>query len=151
MRFSAYTMEYRGDPVSESLRPRHYKAADHREYKRIYEDCFHKMRSSLGLPRECCKSSDELLKNRENIFILEENGAIIGSVAVFDNEIDDLFVAKEHQRRGIGMRLLRFAVALLQQRNSERIILHAADVNKGAVSMYLNCGFVITDKEEIIR
>ena len=151
MRFSAYTMEYRGDPVSESLRPRHYKAADHREYKRIYEDCFHKMRSSLGLPRECCKSSDELLKNRENIFILEENGAIIGSVAVFDNEIDDLFVAKEHQRKGIGMRLLRFAVALLQQRNSERIILHAADVNKGAVSMYLSCGFVITDEEEIIR
>ena len=39
MRFSAYTMEYRGDPVSESLRPRHYKAEDHREYKRIYEDC----------------------------------------------------------------------------------------------------------------
>ncbi|MCA5964579.1 GNAT family N-acetyltransferase [Blautia sp. RD014234] len=49
------------------------------------------------------------------MFILEDNKKIIGSVAVYGNEIDDLIVAKSHQRRGYGERLLKFAVSYLQK------------------------------------
>jgi len=142
-------MEYKGNPVSEDLRLRNYKSSDYTEYKQIYEDSFYKMRSTLGLPRECCKCSDELLKNRNNIFILERNGCIIGSVSVYGCEIDDLFAAEAYRGQGFGTRLLRYAVSYLQKQNADRIFLHVADINKAAVSLYMNNGFIITEAEEI--
>lgn len=149
MSFFAYTMEYRGGLIDEELSLRNYAPEDYDQYKRLYEDSFYAMRSSLGLPRECCKSSAELLEKRGCIFILEENGNIMGSAAVYGSEIDDLFVAEGYRRRGFGVRLLRYAVAYLQKQGAERIFLHAADVNKEAVAMYLRSGFVITETEEI--
>jgi ribosomal protein S18 acetylase RimI-like enzyme len=149
MSFFVHTLEYKGGPVSSDIRPRNYENKDYKQYKRKYEDCFYPMRNSLGLPRECCKSSGKLLKSRDNIFILEENGSIIGSVSVYSNEIDDLFVADEYQHMGYGMKLLRFAIAYLQKNYTDRIILHTADVNKAALSLYLNNGFVISETEEI--
>ena len=142
-------MEYRGGLIDEELSLRSYAPEDYEQYKRIYEDSFYAMRSSLGLPRECCKSRTELLEKRDCIFILEENGDIVGSVAVYGGEIDDLFVAEGFRRRGLGLKLLRYAVSYLQKHNAERIFLHAADVNKGAVTMYLRSGFVITETEEL--
>ena len=149
MRFLVHTMEYKGGHICEKPQLRNYSPDDYDSYERIYEDCFYDMRSSLGLERECCKSRDELLANRDNIFILEENGSIIGSVAVYGNEIDDLFVAHEYQQRGFGLILLRYAIAVLQERSDGRIILHVADVNEAAMSMYLANGFVIAETEEI--
>ena len=82
---------------------------------------------------------------------LEENSSIIGSAAVYGCVIDDLFTAREHQNKGIGLRLLRAAVGYLQGKNADRIILRAADINKAALSLYLHNGFVITETEEITR
>lgn len=147
--FLVHEMEYTGGPISEDIQLRNYKASDYAEYKMLYEDSFSEMRTSLGLPRECCKSFDELANLRDSIFILEENGCILGSVAVYDNEIDDLFVAEKYRNNGCGRRLLRFAVEYLQKRNAERIFLHVAAVNKKASAMYLQNGFVITHTEEI--
>ena len=151
MNFYVHTLEYKGGPVSENLEPRNYTAADYAEYKQLYEDSFYDMRHKLGLPRECCKSSDELLANKSIIFILEINGCMIGSVAVYGNEIDDLFVAAGHQRHGYGQKLLRYAVSYLQKANTDRIVLHAADINKSAVSLYTGNGFIITETKEISR
>ena len=91
MSFFVHTLEYKGGPVISDISPRNYKATDYNQYKYKYENSFYPMRNMLGLPRECCKTSDELLKNRDNIFVLEDNGEIIGSVAIYSNEIDDLF------------------------------------------------------------
>lgn len=150
MRFLAYTLEYKGGPVSIDLKVRCYSEPDYKEYKHIYEECFYEMRKALGLPRECCKSPEELKKNKNNIYIIEENNSIIGSVSVYGNEIDDLFVAKEHQKKRYGVKLLRFAVSVLQKENTDRIILHVADVNKAALSLYLKNDFTISSTEEIM-
>ncbi|MBR5683830.1 MAG: GNAT family N-acetyltransferase [Ruminococcus sp.] len=149
MGFLVHTLEYKGGLVFTDISPRNYEAADYEQYRRRYEDCFYPMRSSLGLPRECCKSSEELLKKRDNTFVLEDNGCIIGSVSVIGNEIDDLFVAAKYQRMGYGLKLLLFAISRLQNKKADKIILHAADVNKAALSMYLKNCFVITETEEI--
>ena len=150
MSFFVHEMEYRGGLISESIQLRNYKMSDYPEYKTVYEDSFCEMRASLGMRRECCKSSDELLSNQGSIFILEENGHLIGSVAVYGNEIDDLFVAYEYRGKGYGQKLLRYAVSDLQKRNAGRIVLHVADVNKAAMSMYGDNGFIIVSTEEIL-
>ena len=149
MGFLVHTLEYKGGPVNEAVCPRNYNCNDYEKYRKIYEDCFYPMRSSLGLPRECCKSSDELAEIQDSIFILEDNGHIIGSVAVYGNEIDDLFVSSEYQRKGCGLKLLKFAIAYLQKKNTDRIKLRVADVNRTALSLYLKNGFVIAETKEI--
>jgi len=149
MGFFVHEMEYRGGLLNESIQLRNYTMSDYPEYSTIYEDSFCEMRTSLGLCRECCKSSGELLNNKDSIFILEGNGHLIGSVSVIGNEIDDLFVAYEYRSKGYGQKLLRYAVSYLQKRNFSRIILHVADVNKAALSMYIENGFIITSTEEI--
>lgn len=149
MSFFVHTMEYNGEPVTEELEINIFNADDYDEYKLIYEDCFHNMRRLLGLAHECCKSLEELLENSTNIFLLKESGKIIGSVAVYGNEIDDLFVAKEYRHKRYGLKLLRYAVSHLQKHDAAGIILHVADINKAALNMYLRNGFVITSTEEI--
>ena len=148
MSFIVYEMDYTGDTINEDIQLRNFTDSDYDEYKKLYEDSFFEMRKSLGLPRECCKSCDEISSLSDSIFILEENGSIFGSVAVYGNEIDDLFVSEEHRKNGYGRRLLRFAVEYLQKRNAERIFLHVADVNRNAVTMYLQNGFVITHSKK---
>ncbi len=151
MIFLVHTMEYRGETVCEDIRLRNYRESDYTEYRQRYEDSFYDIRRTLGLPRECCKSESKLADLKDSIFILEEDGEIAGSVAVYDNEIDDFFVAEKYRRRGYGGSLLRFAVSYLQQKNTDRIILHVAQINKAALELYLNNGFVIFSTEEIDR
>ena len=86
---------------------------------------------------------------KEKIYVLEADGKLIGSVAVYDNEIDDLIVEKSYRRRGYGEALLQFAVSRLQSNKISPIILHVADWNQGAVKMYLKNGFTIVKTEEV--
>ncbi|MBS4535710.1 GNAT family N-acetyltransferase [Clostridium sp. D2Q-14] len=76
---------------------------------------------------------------------------MIGSVAIYGNEIDDLIVSKEYQKKGYGKKTLIFAINRMQQKNISPIILHVADWNQGAIKMYLNNGFKITKTEIIER
>lgn len=121
---------------------------DYDEYKRIYEDCFFDMRTALALtPINCCDGQEELFQKREEIFILEIDDLLIGSVAIYGNEIDDLIVAKEFQRKGYGQLLLKFAVSYMQKNNVSPISLQVADWNQGAIIMYQKNGFQIVKTE----
>ncbi len=58
--------------------------------------------SSLQLfPVDCCGSEEELEHKKDKIYILEIDSKLIGSVAIYGNEIDDLIVKKDSQRIGI--------------------------------------------------
>ena len=100
-------------------------------------------------PIECCGSREELERKKEEIYILEIDGKIIGSVAIYGNEIDDLVVEKSFQGMGYGTALLRFAVSSLQSNHTSPIILHVADWNQSALKIYLKNGFSIVKTEEI--
>ena len=149
MKIIAHTMEYRGGFIVSPLRLRNYSAFDYEEYKRVYEECFRDMRTALQrFPVDCCDSKEELERKRDNIYILEINGKIVGSVAIYDNEIDDLIVGKSYQRAGYGEALLQFAISYMQSDNVSPIVLHVADWNQGAIKMYMKNGFAIVKTEE---
>lgn len=148
MEIVAHTMEYQGGRMVSHLQLRNYSAFDFSEYKRIYEDGFRDMRTALQIfPIDCCDSKEELEHKKDSIYILEIDGRLIGSIATYDNEIDDLVVRKSCQRMGYGEALLQFAVSRLQSNNIRPIILHVADWNQGAVKMYLRNGFSIVKTE----
>lgn len=150
MKIAAHTMEYQGERMISNLQLRNYSALDYNEYKRIYDDCFRDMRIALQrFPIECCGSREELERKKGGIYILENDEKIIGSVAIYGNEIDDLVVEKNVQRMGYGTALLRFAVSCLQSNHTSPIILHVADWNQSALRIYLKNGFFIVKTEEV--
>ena len=79
---------------------------------------------------------------------IEIDGKLVGSVAIYDNEIDDLIVEKSYQRAGYGEALLQFAISYMQSNNISPIVLHVADWNQGAIKMYMKNGFAIVKTEE---
>ena len=149
MKIIAHTMEYRGGSIVSPLRLRNYSAFDYEEYKRIYEECFRDMRTALQrFPVDCCDSKEELEHKKDKIYILEIDGKLVGSVAIYDNEIDDLIVEKSYQRAGYGEGLLQFAISYMQSDNIFPIVLHVADWNQGAIKMYMKNGFAIVKTDE---
>lgn len=131
------------------LRLRNYSAFDYEEYKRIYEECFRDMRTALQrFPVDCCDSKEELERKKDKIYILEVDGKLIGSVAIYGNEIDDLIVEKSFQRVGYGEALLQSAISYMQSNNISPIVLHVADWNQGAIKMYMKNGFATVKTEE---
>lgn len=150
MEIIAHTMTYRGNAVSSPLKLRNYADKDYEEYARICNSCFSEMRKALEItPLDCCESREKLLQKKSQIFIFEADGKLVGSVALYDNEIDDLFVDEAFQGKGYGRALLEFAVSTLQNQDKSPIILHVADRNQKAIKMYLNFGFQITATEAI--
>lgn len=151
MKITAHTMEYRGVQVKSDLGLRNYRDSDYETYKKIYNDCFKEMRTALSItPVECCADAEELKRRAGDIFIYERNGDILGSVAVYGNEIDDLIVAEAFQGKGYGKELLKFALHTARERNLAPIRLHVADWNQKAMKMYLGLGFEVV-KTEIVR
>lgn len=149
MKILAHTMEYRGGSIVSPLRLRNYSAFDYEEYKRIYEECFRDMRTALQrFPVDCCDSKEELERKKDKIYILEVDGKLIGSVAIYGNEIDDLIVEKSVQRVGYGEALLQSAISYMQSNNISPIVLHVADWNQGAIKMYMKNGFATVKTEE---
>lgn len=145
----AHTMEYKGLalPLSE-WNLRNYRAVDYPAYSVTYNDCFFEMRQALGLhPVNCCDERSALLEKADNIFILEVDGVLVGSVAIYGNEIDDLIVVRGYQRKGYGQGLLRFAVARMQRQGVTPIRLHVADWNQAAMRLYSRNGFAVVGTE----
>ena len=118
------------------------------QYKRIYNACYHEMREALDIkPYDFIQDDSFFNEGMNNVYLLIENGEFIGSVALKGNEIDDLIVAPEHQNKGYGKQILLWA---LENIRSEKIILHVAEWNRKAISLYEKNGFEITETFEIV-
>lgn len=139
----AYEMKYTGEKIEESILevvPFHKKYA--RQYMRIYNACFHKMREELVVePFDFYKDKKQLDARKDNIYLYLERGRIIGSFVLDANEIDDVIVNPMYQGKGYGRRLVQTAIAMQQQRGIQQIILHAAAWNEKAIRLYEKCGF----------
>ena len=120
MSIIAHTMQYIGGEMpSPSIALRRYLDMDYPIYREVYNDCF------------------------------EVDNKLAGSVAIYGNEIDDLIVARQYQRKGYGQGLLRFAVARMQRGGIFPIMLHVADWNRGAIELYTKNGFCIIKTETV--
>ena len=65
------------------------------------------------------------------------------------NEIDDLIVNKKFQHKGYGKQLLLWGMQCIRSKNNEPIVLHVAEWNKDALSLYNKVGFEITNVEKV--
>lgn len=80
-----------------------------------------------------------------------QNGAIVGAVSCYGNELDDLIVKRSFQRQGFGQKLLLWGMNRIREQGYNEIILHVAEWNRNAVKLYLKAGFNITKKETVAR
>ena len=120
------------------------------EYMRIYNECFYDMRKALDRkPYNFLSEYKQIANHINDIYLLIENNQIIGSVACYGNEVDDLIVNKKYQNKGYGKKLLLWAMNLIRKSNNDPITLHVAKWNENALKLYQNVGFVIKSTEII--
>ncbi|MBO7395224.1 MAG: GNAT family N-acetyltransferase [Ruminococcus sp.] len=144
---TAYRMKYL-HPVDEkpTIEMIPYSPEYREEYKRVYNECYREMREALDIkPYDFIQDDSFFESGMENVYLLTDNGALIGSVAIISGEIDDLIVSREYQRHGFGRQILLWA---LEHIRSENVTLHVAEWNKKAVSLYKKTGFEIVDTIE---
>ena len=139
-----YEMEYL-NPVNEktSIQMISYSSQYQSEYKRIYNQCYYEMRKALNIePFEFIQDDSFFESGMDKVYLLLSDEGIIGSVALKDNEIDDLIVNENKQHQGYGKQILLWA---LDNIKSEKIILHVAEWNKKAIELYKKTGFEIVN------
>ena len=120
------------------------------EYMRIYNECFFEMRKALDIqPYNFLHEYKQIEEKVKDIYLLLNEGEIIGSVACYGNEIDDLIVNKKFQHKGYGKQLLLWALQRVREKNNEPITLHVAKWNNDALMLYKKVGFEITNVEKI--
>ena len=144
----AFEMTYT-HPASErtsvSLVP--YSKEYQEQYRKLYNTCYHEMREALGIrPFDFIQDDSFFDSGMDQVYLLIENGELIGSVALKENEIDDLLVDKKHQGKGYGRQILLWA---LENIRSKTVILHVAEWNQRAINLYKSTGFEITKTIEI--
>jgi len=118
-------------------------------YMNIYNECFYEMRKTLNIePYNFLYDYQQIKEKSKDIYLLVENEEIIGSIACYGNEIDDLIVSKRFQHKGYGKQLLLWGMQCIRKKNNEPIILHVAEWNKNALLLYKKNGFEITNIEK---
>lgn len=147
----AYEMQFSSKTVQESdINLESFSDDFYSEYEKIYNECFFDMRKSLNVePYNFYSAIEQLDNKKQNIYVLWDGDTLIGSVACYGNEIDDLIVNKAYQNKGVGRKLLLWAIEHIRSNNDEPIVLHVAKWNKKALKLYLDNGFEISKIEKI--
>lgn len=119
-------------------------------YMELYNRAFHPMREALGIrPYDWYSDISAIKAKSDDIYLLTEGDELIGSVACYGNEIDDLFVYEKYLMKGYGRQMLYWAMNYLRGKGYKEIVLHVAEWNDHALKMYLDAGFEIRKKEQI--
>lgn len=147
----AYEMQFLGDDTNETdIKLEVFQDEFYQEYEKVYNECFIEMRKVLDIkPYNFYSSLEQLDNKKQNIYVLRNNNIIIGSVACYGNEIDDLIVNKKYQNKGIGKQLLFWAIKYIRNINNDPIALNVAKWNDKALRLYLNNGFEINKIKKI--
>lgn len=120
------------------------------QYKRIYNECFYDMRKALEIePYNFLSDYEQIRGKASDIYLLVKDSEIIGSVACYGNEIDDLIVNKNFQRKGYGKQLLLWSMQQIRKKNADPITLHVAEWNQNALRLYKKVGFDVVSSERV--
>ena len=151
--FKVFEMTYTGKKIPKTdIIPIPFEDRYYSEYERIYNECFFDMRKALDIePYSFYSDISQLEAKKNNIFLLIIEEVLIGSIACYDIEIDDLIVNPDYQGRGYGKALLNWAISHIIAYSAEPITLHVAEWNQKAIKLYLQIGFEITKTEIIER
>ena len=151
MEIIAYEMKYVKDNIEKnSISCIPFEQKYFQQYIRIYNACFYEMRKSLDIePYNFLSGYIQIGEKSKDIFLLVSEEEIIGSVACYGNEIDDLIVNKKFQNKGYGKQLLLWGMNHIRQISNEPILLHVAKWNEKALRPYEKVGFDITNIESV--
>ena len=151
MEIIVYEMKYADECIEKSdITCIPFETEFFQEYMRIYNECFYQMRKALDIqPYNFLDSYQQIADKVKDIYLLIEQGEIIGSVACYGNEIDDLIVNKTFQHRGYGKQLLLWAMQHIRKRSNEPITLHVARWNLDALMLYKKVGFEVANVERV--
>ena len=131
----AYEMAYK-HPADEKpdIEMIPYTVEYQNEYKTLYNKCFHEMREALDIrPYDFIQDDSYFDSGMDVVYMLVEEGVLIGAVSLEDNEVNNLFVNPLYQGFGYGRKILLWA---LENIHTERIILHVSSWNEKAVRLY---------------
>ena len=151
MEIIAYEMKYVNDSVEKSgIICIPFREEFFQEYMGIYNECFFEMRKALDIqPYNFLNEYNQIVEKVKDIYLLINQGEIIGSIACYGNEIDDLIVNKKFQHKGYGKQLLLWGIQHIREKNSEPITLHVAEWNNDALMLYKKVGFEIANVEKV--
>ena len=120
------------------------------DYKTFYNAAFYPMRKALGIkPYNWYSNLEDIRALSSDIYLLTEGDELIGAVACYGNEVDDLFVSGKYKGQGYGRKLLYWAMDKIRASGYNDIVLHVAKWNENACKLYESAGFVITKTEDI--
>ncbi|NBJ83294.1 GNAT family N-acetyltransferase [bacterium 1xD8-48] len=147
MEIIAYEMKYiKNDIEKSNILCIPFEQKYFQQYMKIYNTCFYEMRKFLAIePYNFLNDYKQVREKSKDIFLLVSGEEIIGSIACYGNEIDDLIVNKEFQNRGYGKQLLLWGMNYIRQTSNEPILLHVAKWNDKAFMLYKKVGFVLTN------
>ena len=91
----------------------------------------------------------QIVDKVKDIYLLINQGEIIGSIACYGNEIDDLIVNKKFQHKGYGKQLLLWGMQYIREKSNEPITLHVAKWNNDALMLYKKVEFEIANIERV--
>ena len=151
MEIIAYEMKYSREDIEKSdITCIPFEQKYFQEYMKIYNACFYEMREILDIkPYNFLSDYEQIDEKSKDIFLLVIEGEIIGSVACYGSEIDDLIVNKRFQNKGYGKQLLLWGMNYIRQNSQQPISLHVAKWNEKALKLYDKVGFVITNVEKV--
>ena len=151
MEIIAYEMKYVNDRVEKSdIVCIPFEVEFFQGYMRIYNECFYEMRKAFDIqPYNFLNEYNQIVEKVKDIYLLLNQGEIIGSVACYGNEIDDLIVNKKFQHKGYGKQLLLWGMQHIRAKSNEPITLHVAEWNNDAFMLYKKVGFEIVNVEKI--
>lgn len=90
-------------------------------------------------------------QSRQQIWIVEMDGKIVGCIAIVDADGNEaqlrwLFLTKETRGKGLGKRLMTEAIDFCLEKGYDNIFLWTIDALHAAMSLYLKNGFKLTEK-----
>ncbi|MFA6152483.1 MAG: GNAT family N-acetyltransferase [Chitinophagaceae bacterium] len=77
------------------------------------------------------------------VYCLTGNDTVAGFIGLSEQKIEMLFLAPEHTRKGLGKKLMNFAIREL---NANEVDVN--EENKSACQFYLKSGFTVFGREE---
>jgi len=118
------------------------------QYKEIFETAVSiraPVSSVSGGRRDACRTAGETPALRLASVVEDQSGVqgfAVARVLGREWELENIIVADQAQRRGLGTRLLGELANLARRQHAQSIFLEVRESNQAARSLYLQCAFV---------
>lgn len=145
--YTELILNHSGDRQPESrLAFSNYRSEHFERYVHAMQRSFYELRSSNDFePYLCCQPDEakrrELERNKNQVYLLMDGEQIAASVVVGKDSIEDVFVVPEYQGKGLGRKLMWFALNKAIDNGSRHIALSAIEWNTRALRLYESVGF----------